>query len=76
MDVSEAVDSRWARRARAGIGVCEWCRELQETVASCLGCAEELCLRCWGEGNDRLCGVCRDRSAPVFDEVVITSGML
>ena len=76
MDVSEGVDSRWARRSRARIGVCEWCRELSETVASCLGCADELCLRCWGEGNDRLCGVCRHRSVPVFDEVVVTSGMV
>lgn len=65
-----------ARRFRSGIAICEWCREVRETVARCAGCAEELCLRCWGDGNDLLCGVCQHRRRPAFDDVVLKSGVL
>jgi hypothetical protein len=57
-------------------GVCERCREFGEVAACCEGCAEQLCRRCWGDGNDLHCGVCRHRRLPPFEDVVVTSGVL
>jgi hypothetical protein len=55
--------------------VCERCLKVEEATA-CVGCGEQLCMSCWGEGDDLHCGACRHRRRPAFEEVVVTSGVL
>jgi hypothetical protein len=73
---SEAVAARWARRFHSGIPVCERCREVRDAAARCDGCGDALCEGCWADGDDLVCGVCRQRRRPPFEDVVVTSGVL
>ena len=68
--------ARWTRRFHSGIPVCERCRELRDAAARCDGCGEALCLQCWGDGGDLLCGACWHRRQPAFEDVTVTSGVL
>jgi len=77
------LEEQWRRRRvrRAGWGtimnaVCERCRTVGEAAAVCEGCGEQLCGSCWGEGEYLLCGVCRHRRRPAFEDVVVTSRVL
>jgi hypothetical protein len=72
----EAVAARWAQRFHSGIPVCERCSHIREAAARCDGCEEALCLACWGDGDELLCGVCRSRRWLPYEDVVITSGVL
>ena len=72
----EAVAARWARRFHSGVPVCERCREVRDAAARCDGCGDALCKGCWGDGDALVCGACRYRRRPAFEDVVVTSGVL
>jgi hypothetical protein len=73
---SEAVAARWERRFHSGIPVCERCRDVRDAAARCDGCGDALCEGCWGDGDALVCGVCRYRRRPPFEDVVVTRGVL
>jgi hypothetical protein len=70
------VATRWARRFRSVSPACERCRQIADAEAWCEACGEALCSRCWGDGNDVVCGVCRHRRVQRFEDVQVTSGAL
>jgi len=71
-----AVTARWARRFHAGLPVCERCREVRDVAARCDGCGDALCPVCWGDGDAVFCAACWQRHRPVFDDVVVRTGVL
>jgi hypothetical protein len=75
MNVRQAVTSRAARSFEAGTPGCERCRTVG-VAGWCDGCGEQLCLRCWGDGDALFCGVCWHRRLPAFEDVVATTGVL
>jgi hypothetical protein len=73
---SLAVATRWARRFRWLSPACERCSRIVDGEAWCQGCGEELCPRCWGEGDEFLCEVCRYPSLRLIEDVEVTDGAL
>jgi hypothetical protein len=70
------VASRWAGRWRSGRPACGRCSRIVHAEAWCEACGEELCGRCWGDGDEFLCDVCRHRRTSPFEDVPVTSGAL
>ena len=70
------VASQWSSRWRSVRPVCERCSRIVHAEAACEACGEELCGRCWGDGDEFLCDVCRHRRISPFDDVLVTSGVL
>jgi hypothetical protein len=75
MNVREALASGSARHFEAGASDCERCRTVG-VAGWCEGCGEQLCLRCWGDGDALFCGPCWHRRLPAIEDVVVTSGVL
>ena len=73
---SEAVAARWARRFHSGIPVCERCRDVRDAAARCDACGDALCMGCWADGDQLVCGPCRHRRRRPCEDVVVTSGVL
>ena len=71
-----AVADRWTGRWRAARPTCGRCSRIVPAEAWCEACGEELCGRCWGDGDEFLCDVCRQRHMSPFEEVPVTSGAL
>jgi hypothetical protein len=72
----EAVALRWAKRFRPLTPLCERCGQGRAVPGSCEGCGEELCVQCWGDPDNLLCGACRHRRRPAYEDVRVTSGVL
>ena len=72
----DVVATRWARRWRVVRPVCGRCSCVVEAEAWCASCGDELCGRCWGEGDEVFCDVCRHRRLSLLEDVLVTSGAL
>lgn len=70
------VATRWARRWRSVRPVCGRCSRIVAASVWCEACGEELCGRCWGDGDEFLCDVCRHRRTAPFEGVPVTCGAL
>ena len=70
------VAARWGSRWRSVRPVCERCSRIVHAEAWCEACGDELCGRCWGDGAEFLCDVCRHRRLSPFDDVLVTNGAL
>ena len=70
------VATRWAGRWRQVRPVCGRCSGNVGAEAWCEACGDELCGRCWGDGDEVLCEVCRHRRMSPYEDVPVTSGVL
>lgn len=68
------VAARWAGRWRSVRPVCGRCSRIVHADAWCEACGEELCGRCWGDGDEHFCDLCRHRRLSPFEDVHVTSG--
>jgi len=74
--VRGSVAGRWATSFPARPVTGERCGQVSTAAVCCEGWGDVLCVGCWAEGDGLLCLVCWHRRRPVFEDVVITNGVL